>query len=107
MKGRSSYRSEDHVQWHGDVEVESVVVDHADGEEHCHHDHVVPGKDHRHKRFVLMSVHLFYNGKFKGDICFSVKPLISSVAATFVENFRIHCVHCLFNTAWFVYTRRC
>lgn len=40
-KQRSSYRSEDHVQRHGDVEVESVVVDHADCEEHCHHDHIV------------------------------------------------------------------
>lgn len=39
-----TYRSEDHVQRHGDVKVERVVVDHADGEEHCHHDHIVSGE---------------------------------------------------------------
>lgn len=41
MRSSKTYWSEDHVQWHGDVEVESVVIDNADGEEHGHHDHIV------------------------------------------------------------------
>lgn len=32
------------MQRHGDVEVEGVVVDHADGEEHCHHEHIISGE---------------------------------------------------------------
>lgn len=32
------------MQRHGDVEVERIVVDHTDGEEHGHHNHIVPGK---------------------------------------------------------------
>lgn len=42
-----SYRSEDHVEWHGDVEVEGVVVDHTDREEHGHHDHIVSGQQEK------------------------------------------------------------
>lgn len=37
----TTHRSEDHVQGHGNVEVEGVVVNHADGEEHGHHDHII------------------------------------------------------------------
>lgn len=38
-----SYRSEDHVQWHGNVKVESIIVDHAHSEEHGDHDPIVSG----------------------------------------------------------------
>lgn len=37
--------SEDHMQRHGDVKVQSVVIDHADGKEHRHHDHIVTAKE--------------------------------------------------------------
>lgn len=33
------------MQRHGDVEVESIVVDDTDCEEHRHHDHIVTGKE--------------------------------------------------------------
>lgn len=36
--------SEDHVQGHGDVKVESVVIDHAHSKEHGNHDHIVTEK---------------------------------------------------------------
>lgn len=38
-----SYRSEDHVQRHSNVKVESVIVDDANSEEHSDHDPIVPG----------------------------------------------------------------
>lgn len=37
-----AHRAEDHVQRHGDVQVQGVVIDHTDGEEHGHHDEIVP-----------------------------------------------------------------
>lgn len=37
-----AHRAEDHVQRHRDVQVQGVVIDHADGEEHGHHDEIVP-----------------------------------------------------------------
>lgn len=40
---RIGYRSEDHVQGHGNVKVESIVVDHAHGKEHADHDAIVSG----------------------------------------------------------------
>lgn len=39
-----SYRSEDHVQRHGNVKVESIIVDHANKEEHGDHDPIVSGE---------------------------------------------------------------
>lgn len=40
--------SEDHMQWHGDVKVQGVVIDNADGKEHSHHDHIVTAKEEGH-----------------------------------------------------------
>lgn len=42
-----THRSEDHVQRHSDVKVQGVVIDHADGKEHGHHDHIVTVKRKR------------------------------------------------------------
>lgn len=42
--------SEDHMQWHGDVKVQGVVIDNADGKEHSHHDHIVTAKEEGHWR---------------------------------------------------------
>lgn len=36
-----THRSENHVKWHGNVEVESVIINDTDGEEHGHHDDIV------------------------------------------------------------------
>lgn len=44
-----THRSEDHVQRHSDVKVQGVVIDHADGKEHGHHDHIVTAKRKRIK----------------------------------------------------------
>lgn len=38
----STYWSEYHMQWHGDVQIQGVVVHHADSEEHGYHDGIVP-----------------------------------------------------------------
>lgn len=42
IKDFTAHRSEDHVEWHRDVEVESVVVDHTDTKVQHHHVEVVP-----------------------------------------------------------------
>lgn len=38
-----TYRSENHVKGHGNVEVEGVIVNDADGEEHGHHNNIISG----------------------------------------------------------------
>lgn len=49
------------MQRHGDVKVQGVVIDHADGKEHRHHDHIVTAKEkdtkghERHKRLAGVS----------------------------------------------------
>lgn len=40
-----TYRSEDHVKWHCNVEVESIVVYDTHSEEHGHHYHIVSTED--------------------------------------------------------------
>lgn len=49
----NSYRSEDHMQRHGNVKVESIVVDHTNSKEHGDHDPIVPGgkKEERQDSF--------------------------------------------------------
>lgn len=39
----STYGAKYHVQRHGNVEIQGVVVHHADSKEHGYHDDVVPG----------------------------------------------------------------
>lgn len=41
LKTNYTYRSEDHVQWHCNVEVEGVVVYNTYSEEHGNHYHIV------------------------------------------------------------------
>lgn len=38
----STYRSKYHMQGHGNVEIQGIVVHHAHGEEHGHHYGIVP-----------------------------------------------------------------
>ena len=46
-----TYRSKYHVQGHGDVEIQGVVVHHADSEEHGHHHGVVP--ERQRQQFII------------------------------------------------------
>lgn len=45
------------MQRHGDVEVQRIVVDHTDGEEHGHHNHIVPGK----KGHIIVETSSFFS----------------------------------------------
>lgn len=47
-----SDRSKDHVQRHGNVKVESIIVDHANSEEHGDHDPIVSGEKERCVGFI-------------------------------------------------------
>lgn len=52
-----SYRSEDHVQRHGNVKVESIIVDHTNSEEHGDHDPIVSGgKKRRGIGFICLHI---------------------------------------------------
>lgn len=57
----NSYRSEDHVQRHGNVKVESIVVDHTNSEEHGDHDPIVSGgkKEERQDSFEKFCIQKF------------------------------------------------
>lgn len=55
---RSTYWSEDHVQRHSNVEVECVVIDYTDGEEHGHHDHIVTREKKKTGRGVSLAFYL-------------------------------------------------
>lgn len=44
-----TYRSEDHVQWHCNVEVQGIVVYNTYSEEHGHHYHIVSRKEQKHR----------------------------------------------------------
>ena len=46
-----TYRSKYHVQGHGDVKIQGVVVHHADSEEHGHHYGVVP--ERQRQQFII------------------------------------------------------
>lgn len=43
------------MQRHSDIEVEGIVVDHTDSEEHGHHDHIVA---HWNSRFLSSKIRL-------------------------------------------------
>ena len=42
LERTDTHRSKNHVQWHCNVKVKGIVVDHTDCEEHGHHEHIVP-----------------------------------------------------------------
>ena len=42
---KAIYRSENHVQWHWNVEIKSVVIENADYEKHDNQFHVIPSKN--------------------------------------------------------------
>lgn len=71
---RQTYRSKYHVQGHGDVEIQGVVVDHADGEEHGHHYGVVP---ERQRRQLITQDPRFQENQVEKEIhIFGLKSLV-------------------------------
>lgn len=71
----NSYRSEDHVQRHGNVKVESIVVDHTNSEEHGDHNPIVSGgkKEERYKDFLPQNLFfIFYLNTEFMILCFTL-----------------------------------
>ena len=70
---RQTYRSKYHVQGHGDVEIQGVVVHHADGEEHGHHYGIVP---ERQRQQLVTQDPRFQENQVEKEIHILVKKVL-------------------------------
>ena len=70
-----TYRSKYHVQGHGNVEIQGIVVHHADGEEHGHHYGVVP--ERQRQQFIITQGPQFQDNQVDQEIhIFAFKSIV-------------------------------